>query len=94
MVIKDDAYTKLKECIRERSREYVPASPEMIIAARCQEPMIQEEEILLKSNVFSLGLLLLEVCTLKAPSECYDLGSYTILDEVVTARIEEIEELY
>jgi hypothetical protein len=44
--------------------------------------------------VFALGLLLMEVCTLKSPAECYDLTSYSILDEVITARIEEIEEIY
>jgi hypothetical protein len=62
----------------------------MIIAARCKEPAIREEEILFKSNVFALGLMMMEVCTLKSSAECYDLGNYDILDEVITGRIEEI----
>ena len=31
-----------------------------------------DEEILHKSNIFILGMVLLEVCTLKPSSDCYD----------------------
>ena len=40
----------------------------MLIGLKYQEPGIEEEELLAKSNIFSLGILMSEVCTLKTPS--------------------------
>ena len=48
----------------------------------------------MKSNVFALGMLMLEICTLKPSSQCYDLTNYDILGDVVTSRIAEIEAKY
>lgn len=49
--------------------------------------MITETDILDKSNVFNLGLLLLETCTLLPSYECYDEETCDILDEVITERL-------
>lgn len=62
-------------------------SPEMIIAYRCKEPQINDMDIIDKSNVFFLGMLLLEVTTLLPAHECYDIETCDILDEVITERI-------
>lgn len=33
-----------------------------------------------KSDVFAIGMLLLETCTLQPSAECYDEESYNIID--------------
>lgn len=66
----------------------------MIIAYRCKEPQINDIEIIDKSNVFYLGILLLEATTLLPAYECYDIESCDILDEVISERIELIKEYY
>jgi hypothetical protein len=38
------------------------------------------EEIMSKSDVFAIGMILLEVCSLQPSSECYDEESYNIVD--------------
>ena len=66
----------------------------MVIGIRCQENCITEKDFLLKGNVFELGMLMLEVCTLRPSSDCYDLTNYDILADVVSDRIYEIEQKY
>jgi hypothetical protein len=38
------------------------------------------EEMMSKSDVFAIGMILLEVCSLQPSSECYDEESYNIVD--------------
>jgi hypothetical protein len=33
-----------------------------------------------KSDIFAIGMIILEVCTLQPSSECYDEESYNIVD--------------
>ncbi len=40
--------------------------------------MAIESEIIFKSDVFSLGMTLLEASSLKSSWECYDSNTYTI----------------
>ena len=42
-----------------------------------------ESDIVEKSNVFTLGMIFLEVATLLGSCECYDVENYDILDGVV-----------
>jgi hypothetical protein len=58
-------------------------SPELIIALRCGEEEVNDEEILEKSNVFSLGMMLLEAVTLLPSAECYDPSNFDILDSAI-----------
>jgi hypothetical protein len=47
-----------------------------------------------KSNVFTFGMILLEVCTLLPSEECYDSESYDILDSIINERVILVEEYY
>ncbi len=66
----------------------------MIIALRCGEEDIVDDDILEKSNVFTLGMVLLEVATLLPSTDCYDSENYDILDSVINERIILVEEYY
>lgn len=61
-------------------------APELILAMRYGETQI-DQDIMEKANVFTLGMVLLEVCTLKPSAECYDPSNYDILDEELMGRI-------
>jgi hypothetical protein len=76
-----NSYQKLREGAA------VLPSPELIIALRCGEEDVVEEDILEKSNVFTLGMVLLEVCTLLPSEECYDSENYDILDSMINERV-------
>ena len=59
----------------------------MLIGLKYREPEITEQFLLIKSNVFALGMLMLEVCTLKPSRECYDAQTYELLNPVISSRI-------
>lgn len=65
-LIENNTYQRLK-----LGDEVLP-SPELIIALRCGEDDVTDDDIIEKSNVFILGMTLLEVCTLHPSFECYD----------------------
>lgn len=44
-------------------------------------------EFLNKSNVFNLGMILLEACTMLPASECYEQTTYDIFNNVITERL-------
>lgn len=74
-------------------RRFSLLAPELVLASRYGEHEI-EAEILNKSNVFTLGMILLETLTLTSSEECYDPESYDILDEIVSAKIQTVREFY
>jgi serine/threonine protein kinase len=82
------SYQKLREGAA------VLPSPELIIALRCGEEEVSEDDILEKSNVFTFGMVLLEVCTLLPSEECYDSENYDILDAVINERVMLVEDYY
>lgn len=47
-----------------------------------------------KSDVFAIGMILLQFCTLLPSSECYDPENYNIIDEIINERIEKTRNLY
>ena len=53
-----------------------------------------EDEILSRSNVFILGMIILEVCTLKSSGDCYDDDNFDIFDKVIQERLDLVRELY
>ena len=67
--------------LREEGEVY--PSPELIIGLRSGEEDVNDDEILEVANVFTLGMILLEVTTLLPSSECYDPVNFDILDDVV-----------
>ena len=69
-------------------------SPEHLIGIKLQEKDIEDEDILEKCNIFTFGMLMLEVTTLLPSSECYDLEGYQIYHEVLKERIMMIGEYY
>lgn len=54
-------------------------SPELIIYLR-EEVEDVKEDLLFRADVFSFGMTLLEFCSLKPSSECYDQDNYDIID--------------
>lgn len=54
-----------------KSKHFGLLSPELILGLRYKEKEI-EEEIMNKSNVFTFGMILLELTTLQPSIECYD----------------------
>lgn len=69
------------------------ASPEMIVALRSQSLWITNE-MYHRSNVFTLGMIMLEVATLRTSSDCYEPGSMDILDRVVRERLAMVDRFY
>jgi hypothetical protein len=57
-------YERFLDSKKDTDAEWVCLSPEMIIAYRCRERQVLELDILDKSNVFSFGMILLQVATL------------------------------
>lgn len=47
-----------------------------------------------RSNIFTLGMIMLEVATLRPSSDCYESGTLDILDKVVKERLAMVGELY
>lgn len=47
-----------------------------------------------KSDVFAIGMILLEFCTLTPSSECYDPETYSIVDSIINERVEKTRSLY
>lgn len=47
-----------------------------------------------KSDVFAIGMILLEFCSLLPSSDCYDPESYSIIDSVIQERLDKISEIY
>lgn len=77
------------------NKKFSYLSPELVLAMRYGETETEiENEIMTKANVFTLGMVLLEVCTLRSSAECYDGDSYDILDEVVRGRLGQVREFY
>lgn len=76
-----------------KGKKFRYLAPEMIIALRMEEEDL-EDEILSRSNVFMLGMILLEVCTLKPSSECYDDDNFDIFDKVIQERLDLVRQLY
>ena len=62
-------------------------SPELIIALRDEEEEIDLQH-LYKSDVFSLGMTLLEFCSLKPSCEVYDQDNYDIIDSLIQERLD------
>ena len=54
-------------------------SPELIMFLR-EEVEEVKEDILSRADMFSLGMILLEFCSLHPSSECYDQNNYEIID--------------
>lgn len=76
-----------------RGKKFRYLSPEMIIGLRMEEEDL-EDEVLNRSNVFILGMILLEVCTLKSSSDCYDDDNFDIFDKVIQERLDLVRTLY
>lgn len=55
---------------------------------------MEEEDILEKCNVFTFGMIMLEVTTLMSSHECYDLENYQIFDPMLKERILMVSECY
>lgn len=87
-LIEHSTYQKLK--IEE---ETFP-SPELLIGLRLGEEDIDEEDILEKCNVFTFGMVMLEVTTLLPSIECYDMENYQIFDPVLKERVLMVSEYY
>ena len=68
-------------------------SPELILGLRCGEREVGAD-VLNGSNVFTLGMVLLEMATLQPSCECYDEKLLEVLDDVITERLERVQELY
>ena len=47
-----------------------------------------------KSDIFAIGMIILEVCTLQPSSECYDEESYNIVDHIIQERIGKTSKVY
>ena len=47
-----------------------------------------------KGDVFAIGMIMLEFCSLEPSSECYDPETYNILDEIVQERLFKISKIY
>ena len=69
------------------------ASPEMIVALRSQSLWISNE-MYHRSNIFTLGMILLEAATLRPSSLCYEQSSLDILDREVQDRLMMVEKFY
>jgi serine/threonine protein kinase len=87
-LIKDSAYELAKS-----GKRFSLLAPELVLALRYGESEI-EEDIQDRSNVFTLGMILLEALTLLPSKDCYDGDSYDILDEMVTSRLDTVREFY
>jgi hypothetical protein len=87
-LIEHSTYQKLK------MEEEAYPSPELLIGLRLGEEDVEDEDILEKCNVFTLGMVMLEVTTLLPSGECYDLENYQILDGVLRERVQLVEEYY
>ena len=66
----------------------------MIIALRAREKQFNDLSLLKKSNVFALGIVLLEAATLKLSCEFYDTVSFDIYEEVIERCLTYSEERY
>ena len=53
-----------------------------------------EESMIFKSDLFTFGLVLLEVCTLKVSSEVYDEDTYNILHPKIVERMNSVKKYY
>ena len=80
------------ELAASRERDSL-VSPEMIIALRCGEGRL-DDELYLKSNVFVLGLIMLECACLQPSLECYERDTLDILDKVIRERLEMCRQFY
>lgn len=78
--------------LREGSR-FSMASPEMIVSLRSQSTWISNE-MYHRSNIFTLGMIMLEAATLQSSNDCYEEGSLDILDRVVKDRLRMVEQFY
>lgn len=68
-------------------------SPEMIIALRCHEQAI-DVDLYHKSNMFLLGMIMLECGSLRPAVYCYDAHNLDIIDKEIRERLSIIEEFY
>lgn len=67
-------------------------SPELIVAMRNEESNLSNATVW-KSDVFALGMTLLEAASLQKSAECYD-QNYSILAPVVQKRLEFVNNYY
>jgi serine/threonine protein kinase len=65
--------------LTHRGQRFSFLSPELLLALS-EEKNAVDLNVLQKSDLFALGILLIEVCTLKSSSELYDPETYNILD--------------
>lgn len=65
----------------------------MIIALRCHEPTL-DNDFYHKSNMFLLGMIMLECGSLKPAAYCYDEQNLDILDKEIKDRLKIISEFY
>lgn len=66
----------------------------MLIGLKLGEEDVDEEDILEKCNVFTFGMVMLEVATLLPSQDCYDLENYQIFDPVLKERVMMVSEYY
>lgn len=65
----------------------------MIIGLRCNEGKL-DDELYHRSNLFILGMILLECGSLRPAAECYDGENLDILDKEIKQRIAMMERFY
>ncbi len=74
-------YEELKTKVTQKYNYYY--SPEMLIFARDGIPTFEDKELLEKSIVFSLAIILTELCTKKASKGFYNSQATEILDQKI-----------
>ena len=48
----------------------------------------------MKSNLFTFGVILLEVCSLKSSSEIYDEDTYNLVHPKIVERLKSVQKYY
>ena len=47
-----------------------------------------------KADIFSMGMTILEFCTLEQSSECFDEENYSLVDKVIRSRLAKTAQFY
>jgi serine/threonine protein kinase len=76
-----------------KHHQRVYLSPELLRALEHKDCDISIE-IARKSDVFALGMVLLETATLEDSEPCYDFYQFSVARETIDARLEKIKEIY
>lgn len=47
-----------------------------------------------KADIFAIGMIALEFCSLQPSAECYDEENYSLVDRVIKERLVKVAKLY